>query len=334
MDYTPPTTNLSYQTQVSATESQSAEEAQRLTDTSTDPNLKKVWLQTYLARIIKQNEKAGVTTSVSMVDIRSGQSITNHKVNKEHFAASINKLPIARLVLRDLQSGKLTYNQVLTWTVEDVRAGAGSYDQEGAPTQATVKELLNDMLNRSGNTSVRVLVNQGLGGADATNKRFKKELGLRHTYLQPVDASRFYLGNTTSRESLDSIQSLLQGNDKYTKFIKNALATNIYSEYGVRSQLAGNDYITLANKVGLLDDPAENNRHDVGIIYNTSTKRSYAYAFLNTTAGEVGSPELVQATSSVAEMGRGILRYGGDKQQKPSEAPLNTEFTPEQRAIY
>lgn len=334
MDYTTPPDNTLYQTQVRAAETQSATESQRLSDANADPNVKKAWLQTYLARIIRQNEKAGVTTSTYVVDLRSGQSITNHKVNKEHFAASLNKLPIAQLTLRDLQSGKLSYDQVLTWSAEDVRAGAGIYDQEGAPTQATVKDLLYDMLNRSGNTSVRILVNQGAGGADVVNKRFKQELGLRHTYLQPVDASRFYLGNTTARESLSSIQSLLQGSDRYTKFIKNAMATNIYSEYGVRSQLAGNNYITLANKVGLLDDPSENNRHDVGIIYNSTTKKSYAYAFLNTTPGEPGSPALVQATGSVAEMGRGILRYSGDKLQKPNEAPLSNELTPELRAIY
>ena len=44
--------------------------------------------------------------------------------------------------------------------------------------QATVKDLLFDMLNPSGNTAVRVFVNQSLGGADAVNERFKSELSL------------------------------------------------------------------------------------------------------------------------------------------------------------
>lgn len=274
---------------------------------------KAVALRIYLQRSVDQNVASGVTTGVAVTDLQSGRSLYQHDTATEQFAASVNKLPIARLVLADLRSGKLTNDQVLTWTASDVRAGAGVYDQPGAPTSATVKDLLFDMLNPSGNTAVRVFVNQAMGGAATVNNRFKTELNLQHTYLQPLEGTAFYVGNTNAQEAATNITALLSGEDQYQQFVKHALATNIYTDYGVRTQLAGNDYITLANKVGILDDPDGNNRHDVGLVYNTKTHKTYGYAFLNTAHGSSFNLATSQAGVSLADMGRGVLRYSGDK---------------------
>jgi beta-lactamase class A len=275
---------------------------------------KSLRLRHYIETIIAKNESLGVVTGVSIIDLQTQQSIVSHNLDTEQFAASVNKVPIAELVLRDLRAGTLTLDQQLTWAASDVRGGAGVYDQPGAPLQASVRDLLFDMLNPSGNTAVRVFVNQAMGGAVVVNGRFTNELGLQHTYLQPLDSNRFYVGNTTAREAMKNIRALLKGNDQYQKLVKNALATNIYTDFGVRSQLAGNDYIVLANKVGILDDPDGNNRHDVGLIYNTKTHKTYAYAFMDTAFGESYNAPTAQAGISLADMGRGVLRYSGDKQ--------------------
>jgi beta-lactamase class A len=273
---------------------------------------KAVLLRQYIQRIIQKNESQGITTDVSIVDLQTNQSIVSHNLDTEQFAASVNKIPIAELVLNDLRSGKMQFNQVLQWAPSDVREGAGVYDQPGAPTQATIRDLLFDLLNPSGNTAVRALVNQGLGGAAVVNTRFANELHLQHTALQILDGSRFYVGNTTAREAMAGMRQLLQGNDQYQQFVKHALATNIYTDYGVRTQLAGNDFIVLSNKVGILDDPDGDNRHDVGIIYNTKTSKAYGYAFLNTAYGESYNLPTAQAGLSLADMGKGVLRYAGD----------------------
>jgi hypothetical protein len=195
------------------------------------------------------------------------------------------------------------------------------------------------MLNPSGNTAVRALVNYALGGAAAVNTRWQNELHLQHTYLQPLDANRFYLGNSTARDSLQSLDQLLGTNDQYGAFVKNALATNIYTGYGVRSQLAGSDYIVLANKVGILDDADGNNRHDVGIIYNTRTHKSYGYSFMNTAYGDAVNTPTAQAGVSLADMGSGVLRYAGDKpvtQQSPQATPFAAPSSPapEHKVLY
>jgi beta-lactamase class A len=298
-------------------------------------------LKNYIERIITKNERQKVTTDVSIIDLQTQKTIVGHKLDTEQFAASVNKLPVAQLVLIDLRAGKLSLDQVFTWQPSDVRGGAGVYDQPGAPTSATLEDVLFDLLNPSGNTAVRILVNYGLGGAASVNDRWQKELGLQRTYLQPLDTNRFYLGNTTSRESLQVLRQLLGTNDQYSRLVKNALATNIYKDYGVRSQLLGNDYIVLANKVGILDDVDGNNRHDVGIIYNMRNHKSYGYSFLNTAPGEAFNAPTAQAGASLADMGRGLLRFAGDKptrqqaeQLLPFGASAQIPQIPEKKTLY
>lgn len=288
---------------------------------------------------ITQNENQQILTGVKVMDMQAHpQTLVNHNANTEHFAASINKLPVALLVLQDLRAGKLNLDQTMTWVASDRRDGGGVYDVPGSTTSATLREVLFDMLNRSGNTAVRILVNYGLDGAAAVNERWAQVPELSHTYLMPLDGdpSRFYLGNTTPHDSLWTLQRLLRNQDSYGAFIKNALATNIYTDTGARSQLAGNDYIVLVNKLGLLNDPDGNNRHDVGVIYNTKTHRSYGYALMATSpqANEAATP---QAEQSLKDMGRYTLRYGGDKPQSqpaPSTLRQSAPATPEGKVLY
>lgn len=289
------------------------------------PAFSSIMLRSKVQRAIVRNEKLDITTGVNIMDMQSGQHIVGHNLDTEQFAASINKVPVAALIMRDVRMGNLRFDQVLTWSAGDVRAGNGTFDQPDAPLQATVKDVLFDLLNRSGNTAVRVLVNQGLGGAAQVNTRITNELLLQHTYLEPLDADRFYLGNTTPRDAITALNTLVQRNDTYGQFLRGAMATNIYGDYGVRTQLAGNEYIMLSNKVGILDDAAGNNRHDVGIIYNTKTARSYGYAFMNTAPGEPDAATTTQAAASLSQMGAPLLRYAGDA--KPKTAAIKAQAT-------
>lgn len=276
--------------------------------------VKKLILGYLVKRSIRQNEAQHVRTGVQIMDLQSGQPIVSHNIDTQHFAASINKVPVALLVLKDLRASALSLDQMMTWQESDVRAGYGIYDQPGAPLQAPLRDVLFDMLNRSGNTAVRVLVNHGLGGAAAVNERWMHIPQLTNTRLQPLDSNRFYLGNSTPQDSLWAITELTRnGSEAYTQFMKNALATNIFTDFGVRSQLAGNDYIVLVNKIGLLDDPEGDNRHDAGVIYNTRTHKSYAYSFMTTSPyeDEAATP---RADESLKEMGRYTLRFSGDHQ--------------------
>lgn len=275
-------------------------------------------LRYHIEQAIKKNNAESILTGVQIMDLQTGKTLVKHNEETEHFAASVNKIPVVLLILEDLRAGTLDMDQVMTWQASDVRGGFGLYDQPGAPLQATLGEVIYDLLNRSGNTAVRVLVNGALGGAAAVNERWADKPELSHTYLIPLDPNRFFLGNSTPSDSLWAMKELLATSDQYSNFIKNALATNIFTDISVRSQLAGNDYIVLANKVGLLDDVDGNNRHDVGIIYNSKRNKAYAYSYMTTSPFE--SPTATpRAEESLMDMGRYILRYAGDR--KTSQLP-------------
>lgn len=277
---------------------------------------KKSVLKHQIEQVIAQNETSGVTTSVSLMDMDEGNYLVTHNQDTEHFAASINKLAVALLLLEDLRDRKVSLDQPMTWLPSDVRAGFGVYDQPGAPLQASLRDVVYDMLNHSGNTAVRIVVNGVLGGGAAVNDRLAAKPQLVHTRLIPLDANRFFLGNTTSKESLWILQKMMNRQDRYARFMKEAMATNIFGDFGVRSQLAGNTYIVLTNKVGILDDVDGNNRHDVGIIYNNRTHESVGFSMLTTTAFD-NAAGTAQANQSLMDMGKALLAFAGDKAPKP-----------------
>ena len=70
--------------------------------------------------------------------------------------------------------------------------------------------------------------------------------------------------------------------------------------------------------MGQLNDPDGNNRHDVGIIYNTKTHKSYGYSFL-TTSPNASETATIRAEESLKDMGRLTLRFAGNK---ATEEPL------------
>jgi beta-lactamase class A len=276
--------------------------------------VKEVFLRHLIEGSIKDNEALRVTTGVSIVDLSTNRTIINHNQDTEQFAASINKLPVGLLLLEDLRSGKLSLDQTLTWTADDRRDGFGDYDKLGSPTSATLRDVLTDMLNKSGNTAVRIMVNNALGGAVKVNERLALKPQLSHTRLQPLDANRFYLGNSTPHDSLWALDQMMRKQDKYAKFMKDAMSTNIFEDFGVRSQLADSEYILLANKIGTLDDVEGNNRHDVGIIYNKKTKKSYGYSLFTTAPySETDPVATTQADQSLKDMGRSMLRFAGSR---------------------
>lgn len=298
--------------------------------------VKEVFLRHLVSGAIKENEAQNVLTGVSIMDFKSGRMLMNHNQDTEHFAASINKLPVVLLVLEDLRSGELDMQQTMTWTAADRRAGFGTFDQADSPLQAPLEDVIYDLLNKSGNTAVRILVNGALGGAAAVNERWAAEPNLSHTRLQPVDANRFFLGNSTPHDSLWAMGELMSDRDQYSRFMKRALAGNIFTDFGVRSQLTDSNYIVLVNKIGLLDDIDGNNRHDVGIIYNKKTHRSYGYSFFTTAPYNETDPSATErADQSLKDMGRYLLRYAGARSAPaPQPQMLQHQQPMEERTRY
>jgi hypothetical protein len=119
--------------------------------------------------------------------------------------------------------------------------------------------------------------------------------------------------------------------------MEHAMATNIFTDFGVRSQLSDSGRILLVNKIGFLDDPDGFNRHDVGVIYNTRTHKAYGYSFLTTSPAATSDTSVPQAESSLKNMGADLLHFAGDK-QKPAQASTQSLFRgqlqPEKKTLY
>jgi hypothetical protein len=286
----------------------------QLQDSDVSQVVKEAILRSLLQAAISQNNSESIITGVTVTDAESSRTIFGHNQDTKHFAASVNKIPIALLILEDLRSGEISLNQTVSWQASDVRGGFGDFDQPGAPMQATLREVLYDMLNKSGNTVVRATVNYVLDGPEAVNARFAQKPQLSNTNLTVLGPTSFYLGDSTPSDAMWAMSELLETQDRPGRFMKDALATNIFTDFGVRSQLHDNDNILLVNKIGLLDDPEGNNRHDVGIIYNRRTRKSYGYSFFTTSPFESPTATL-RADQSLKDMGKSVLRFAGDSKR-------------------
>ena len=282
---------------------------------------KRLVLKMQLAQQTWQNEKAGVDTSVIVHDITDNKPVFSANVNYEHYAASISKLFVTSVLLEDLRAGKATLDTQVSWDASDRRAGAGVYDSDSSPLTGTVRDVLFDMLNHSGNTAVRVVVNKVLGGADAVNARYKQDYpNLKVTKLQPVaGTSGFLLGYTTPAETDFIVDHLYNQNDSYGAYIKNALKNNIFDDYGPRSQVKDKENITVIDKQGQLNDPEGNNRHDVGIIENARNGHKLRYVLMTTNYEQPAGELTNNATTSLQLFGKDMLRFEGDRAPRPQD---------------
>lgn len=189
--------------------------------------------------------------------------------------------------------------------------------------EASLRNVIDDMLNKSGNTVVRAAVNGLLGGPEKVNERFAAH-GLTDTTLTVLGPNTFWLGDSTAHDSLLALNKIVGNRDNYSRFMQRSMESNIFTDFGVRSQLQDNR-LKLVNKIGLLDDPEGNNRHDVGVINDRRTGKSYGYAIFTTSPFESTTATL-RADQSLKDIGLSLLNYAGDESYKHRETrPQTTE---------
>lgn len=274
---------------------------------------KRLILKLQLTKQVLENKRKGIDSSVIVYDQTDKKQIYSYNTGYVHWAASLSKLFIASLLLDDVKSGKTSLDTVVSWDASDRRAGAGVYDSNNSPTSAKVRDVLFDMLNKSGNTAVRIIINKTMGGATAVNARYEKIPELKVTRLEPIDESRFLLGYTTPAEVDFILNKIYKQTDANATFIKHALATNIFDDYGPRSQVQDTVNITVIDKQGQLNDPEGNNRHDVGVIENAKNGHKLRYVLMTTNYEQPAGEVTDFATTSLQEFGKDMLRYEGDR---------------------
>lgn len=184
----------------------------------------------------------------------------------EYWPGSVAKLPVVILALRDIDSGKLDWDD--TFTVQNDLKHS-SYDNIGrlsAGTPVTIKTLIDKTINVSNNSAMYHL-RAAIGGIDEVYTRTETELGvsafndLPHHVAKAQEVGKVlrdvYNAETLSPESSNYLLDLM----------KNSVAS---LRDGIPAALNGYD-VEVASKVGFLYGKGKDAYNDVAIVFGDHT---------------------------------------------------------------
>jgi len=134
------------------------------------------------ARIRSFEESLSAVLGVAAIDLNEGHLIQYNGAITFPQASSI-KIPILMQVYRAARAGKLTLDQRISLTKEDIVEGSGHLKilLRTQPLSLTVRELASAMIETSDNTATNKLI--GMVGMDAVNDLLA-QFGLKDTKLQ------------------------------------------------------------------------------------------------------------------------------------------------------
>jgi beta-lactamase class A len=151
---------------------QSAASPGKVTELANAPSARTT-LDPLEARLGELASKAGGKVGISVIHVESGRSVT---VGAQQWLPlqSVFKLPLAIAVLRDVQGGQVSLDQMLTVRAEDRAPGVAMNEKkwEQVPRTVSVRQLLEYSLVDSDNTSSDKLLDL-IGGPAALTGRMQ-----------------------------------------------------------------------------------------------------------------------------------------------------------------
>ncbi|MBX4211948.1 class A beta-lactamase-related serine hydrolase [Candidatus Pacearchaeota archaeon] len=209
--------------------------------------------------------------SVYIMNQRDGSS-TGINEEAPFEPASLNKLPIAILILKKIEEGELTFDTVLPITPQDRDSRSGTLYEENVDS-LSVRSLLAKMISESDNTAFHVLSNQVT----------LKELESLSTYLDYYKDNIGYtydsLNNNTYLVSPEStshlflslyLSTILQPKDD--EYLLSLLVNTTFDIHKVASLP---DNLVVAQKYGSYFVGNKRSFHDCGLMYMTETRIFY-----------------------------------------------------------
>jgi beta-lactamase class A len=115
------------------------------------------WAEQLQAALERVDEQLPGELGVYVQDIASGES-HSFRGDELWYMASVIKVPVAVQVLRDIQQGKLSFDDRIELLADDFVDGAGETNQHPPGTRLRVDYLLRQMLVYSDNTASDVLI--------------------------------------------------------------------------------------------------------------------------------------------------------------------------------
>ena len=213
-------------------------------------------------------------------DLRDGKSVALD-ADTPVPTASVIKLAVLFEALKQVQAGRVRFDDPLTLTKADQVPGSGVLRLFSTPLAATLDDALTLMIDLSDNTATNLAIDHlGLANIDAR----MQSIGLTSTWLYkkvftpasgplPADQPRYGLGKTTAREMATLIERFqtcdlnAPGSSATASAQDRALCD--HAMHMLKDQFDRNDIprylgsVDVANKTGALDDV----RNDVAIVY-------------------------------------------------------------------
>jgi beta-lactamase class A len=192
---------------------------------------------------------------VAIKDLRSGEGVLRDP-NGEYEAASLFKLPIMLEVFRQREQGRVSFDQLLTFSQRHVNYDLGTIDR-GVGATIPLGEALERMVTISDNSSAILLLDHvGAGNVD----RGTQALGMQSSRMR-VDST------TTPSDMLLFLESLATG--EAINPATSAEMVRMLARQGVNDRIPRllPPGVIVAHKTGNLPGVV----HDVGIIYGPDT---------------------------------------------------------------
>jgi beta-lactamase class A len=205
---------------------------------------------------------------------------------KEEFTpASMYKVPIMVAILKQVEKGNLKLDDKIKLRQEDINLDSGSLGLKGAGYNATIKELLSEMIQDSDNTAFFTLANRVI------------------TYDQHVEALLAVgLPEPNKSNSVAMITPKETGNMfralYFSSFLRRTfsqLALSILSETAYDSNLRAQipNEIKISHKVGFFESQKLHN--DCGIVY--LTKKPYIICIMSKNSSKEEASRIIKEVS-------------------------------------
>lgn len=200
-------------------------------------------------------------------------------ITKSFPPASLSKLPSVALVLRDIDSGKYTFDTPITVLDKNKHVDWDNIGKYPEGTQLPLHTFIDEAIITSNNTAHYHLHNEILGNAGPVLSRTKAELGVGNFSLNPHKASAKSVAKFFTQ--LYNHEFLSDENSDYLiELLKNAAPA---LKDGIPAGIPSGTSIEVANKAGFLFGGIEGNTYsDAGIIYGETT--DYVLVILNNSA--------------------------------------------------
>ncbi|MEV6924957.1 serine hydrolase [Dactylosporangium sp. NPDC051485] len=222
---------------------------------------------------------------------------------------SVQKLAVAVALLDKSDRGGLDLAERIRLGPGDVLGGSGLYHLQPVwGDELTVAGVLTALLLVSDNTAVRLC---GRLVPPAEINEILAAKGFVHTRVEPAGPSRFFLGDTTARETHDLLARLVTGAllaPASTSFLLGVLRGAAGYHDGVRHDMSSAERARVATKHGADRDERGAARHEAGIVFTPSGHPGAVYALF---AGGLGDEDdygpTHPAAAAHARLGRIML---------------------------